>query len=93
MKKTKILSVILATVIIFGCFIIPNAVSAEETVVKIGGETTSYNTSEFKSFLTNAQNGILRLESDITVTATSSTGIELPTAVGEYTIDLNGFTL
>lgn len=93
MKKTKILSVILATIIIFGCFIIPNAVIAEETVVKIGGETTSYNSSEFKSFLTNAQNGILRLESDITVTATSSTGIELPTAVGEYTIDLNGFTL
>lgn len=88
----KILSVFLSSLIVLSIFTFQISVAAE-TIVEIGGDTTSYNTSEFKSFLTNAQDGVLRLKSDITVTATSSTGIELPTAVGEYTIDLNGFTL
>lgn len=92
MKTKKMLSVILATIMIFGC-LITTVHAADATEVEIGGDQTSYTNAEIKSALTGAKNGVLKLKSNITVTTTGSTAFELPTDVAEYTIDLNGFTL
>ncbi|MGN0115183.1 MAG: hypothetical protein ACI396_07630, partial [Acutalibacteraceae bacterium] len=92
MKIKKLLSVILAAFMIFGCSI-ASVHAADATIVEIGGDQTSYTDAEIKSALTSAKNGVVKLKSNITVTTTGSTGITVPTEAGEYTIDLNGFTL